>query len=118
MEMLVIADEIIRMTRFLMGGLPVNKETLALEAIARAEPGEGFLADDHTMDNFRTAQWAPKIIDRNQYDIWQAAGSKDMFTRANEYAKEILAEHKVPPLPEEAEKLIAEVLAERNAERG
>jgi trimethylamine--corrinoid protein Co-methyltransferase len=113
MEMLVIADEIIRMTRFLMGGLPVNKETLALDAIARAEPGGGFLADDHTLDNFRTAQWTPKIIDRNQYDIWQTAGSKDMYTRANEHARQILAEHTVPPLPEEAEKVITEVLAER-----
>jgi trimethylamine--corrinoid protein Co-methyltransferase len=117
MELLVIADEIIRMTRSLMGGMPVNKETLALDAIARAEPGAGFLADDHTMDNFRTAQWAPKVIDRNQYDVWQAAGSKDMFTRANEHARQILAEHEVPPLPEEAEKVIAEVLAERNAEK-
>ena len=114
MEMLVIADEIIRMTRYLMGGLPVNKETLALEAIARVEPGAGFLADDHTMDNFRSAQWAPKVIDRNQYDVWQAAGSKDMFTRANERAHQILAEHQVPPLPEDAEKVIAEVLAERS----
>jgi len=116
MEMLVIADEIIRMTRFLMGGLPVNRETLALEAIARVEPGEGFLADDHTMDNFRSAQWMPSLIDRNQYDVWQAAGSKDMFTRANERAKQILAEHEVPPLPEEAEKRIAEVLAERSTD--
>jgi trimethylamine--corrinoid protein Co-methyltransferase len=113
MEMLVIADEIIRMTRFLMGGMPVNQNTLALDTIARAEPGAGFLADDHTMDNFRTAQWTPKVIDRNQYDVWQAAGSKDMVTRANEYAKQILAEHEVPALPEEAEKVIAEVLAER-----
>jgi trimethylamine--corrinoid protein Co-methyltransferase len=113
MEMLVIADEIIRMTRHLMGGLPVNKNTLALDAIARAEPGAGFLADDHTMDNFRTAQWAPKIIDRNQYDVWQAAGSKDMFKRANEFARQILAEHEVLPLPKEVEKVIAEVLAER-----
>ncbi len=117
MEMLVIVDEIIRMTRSLMGGVPVNKNTLALDAIARAEPGAGFLADDHTMDNFRTAQWAPRVIDRNQYDIWQAAGSKDMFTRANEYARQILAEHEVSPLPEEAEKVIAEVLAERSAEK-
>ncbi|MBC8509161.1 MAG: trimethylamine methyltransferase family protein [Anaerolineales bacterium] len=113
MELLVIADEIIRMTRFLMGGLPVNEETLALEAIQRVEPGAGFLADDHTMDHFRTAQWAPKIIDRNQYDIWREAGSNDMYTRANERAKEILAGHVVPALPKEAEKVIAEVLAER-----
>ena len=113
MELLVIADEIIRMTRNLMEGLPVNRETLALDAIARVEPGAGFLADDHTMDNFRTAQWAPRVIDRNQYDVWQAAGSKDMFKRANEYARQILAEHDVPPLPEDGEKVIAEVLAER-----
>jgi trimethylamine--corrinoid protein Co-methyltransferase len=117
MEMLVIADEIIRMTRSLMGGVPVNKKTLALGAIARVEPGAGFLADDHTMDNFRAAQWAPKVIDRNQYDVWQAAGSKDMFTRANKHARQILAEHEVPPLPEEAEKTITEVLAERNAKK-
>ncbi len=117
MEMLVIADEIIRMTRALIGGLPVNRETLALDAIARVEPGAGFLAADHTMDNFRTAQWAPKVIDRNQYDVWQAAGSKDMFTRANGIARQILADHEVPPLPKEAEKVIAEVLAERSAEK-
>jgi trimethylamine--corrinoid protein Co-methyltransferase len=117
MEMLIIADEVIRMTRSLMEGLPVSKKTLALDAIARAEPGAGFLADDHTMDNFRTAQWAPKVIDRNQYDIWQAAGSKDMFKRANEYARQILAEHEVPPLPDEVEKVIAEVLAERGEKK-
>jgi trimethylamine---corrinoid protein Co-methyltransferase len=117
MEMLVIADEIIGMTRYMMDGLPVNKDTLALEAIARVEPGAGFLADDHTMDNFRTAQWMPKIIDRNQYDVWQAGGSKDIFTRANERANQILAEHEVLPLPEEAEKVIAEVLEERNSKK-
>lgn len=114
MEMLVIADEIIRMTRFLMEGLPVDRESLALDAIARVEPGAGFLADDHTLDNFRTAQWAPSIIDRNQYDVWRESGSKDMFQRANERAKQILADHQVPPLPDDAERVIADILAERS----
>jgi len=117
MEMLVIANEIIGMTRFLMNGLDVNRETLALDAIARVAPGEGFLADDHTMDNFRTAQWAPKLLDRWQYDVWRESGSKDMFRRANERAREILAEHEVPPLPEEAEKVISDVLSERGGGR-
>jgi len=65
------------------------------------------------LDNFRTAQWAPKILDRWQYDVWRDAGSKDMFTRANERAREILGEHEVPPLSDDAEKVIADVLAER-----
>lgn len=117
MEMLVIADEIIRMTRFLMEGLPVNKNTLALDAIARAEPGGGFLVDDHTLDNFRSAQWVPHLNDRYQYDVWKEAGSKDMFMRANERARQILSTHQVPPLSGEAEKMIATVFAERNSSK-
>jgi trimethylamine--corrinoid protein Co-methyltransferase len=115
MEAVVIADEIIRETRFLTGGLDINPTTLALDAIARVKPGGGFLADDHTLDNFRTSQWVPKMIDRSRYDSWKAAGAKDMFTRANERAREILAEHEVTPLSEDAESVITEVLAERAA---
>ncbi len=112
-EMLVIADEVISMTRFLTEGIPINKETLALDAIGRAEPGSGFIADKHTYKNFRTAQWLPDIIDRNVHDSWQEKGSKDMFTRANERVRKILAEHTVAPLPQEAEDVFAEILAER-----
>jgi trimethylamine--corrinoid protein Co-methyltransferase len=113
MEMLVIADEIINMVRFMMGGVVVNETTLALDAVARAGPGRGFLADNHTLDNWRWAQWRPEVIDRSRYERWVERGSKDMFTRANERARQILAERETPPLPEEAEAMIAEVLAER-----
>ncbi|MEA3439096.1 MAG: trimethylamine methyltransferase family protein [Chloroflexota bacterium] len=115
MEALVIADEIIREARFLTGGLDINPTTLALDAIARIRPGGGFLADDHTLDNFRTSQWIPRMIDRSRYDSWKAAGAKDMYTRANERALEILAEYEVTPLSEDAEAVITEVLAERAA---
>jgi trimethylamine--corrinoid protein Co-methyltransferase len=113
MEMLVIADEIIRMSRYYMRGVTVDENTLALDAIARAEPGGGFLADEHTMEHFRTAQWMPELIDRHQFDVWESSGSKDMRTRATERAQEILAEYDVPDLPEEAEAVIKEVLEER-----
>lgn len=112
-EMLVIADEIIRMMRFLGGGVPVDTNTLALQAIDRAQPGSGFLADEHTMENFRTAQWLPDIIDRKRHSAWEKSGSKDMYTRANERARQILAEHQVPELPPAAEQVFAEILAER-----
>jgi len=46
---------------------------------------------------------------------WKAAGSKDMYKRANERAREILAAHQVPPLSEDGETVIAEILAERVA---
>jgi len=116
MEMLVVVDEIIREVRYVMGGVEVSERTLAREAIHRAKPGGGFLADDHTLDNWRWAQWRPELIDRMRYDRWVEEGRQDMTTRANARAHEILAEHEVPPLPEAAEEVIAEVLKERETE--
>lgn len=117
MEMLVIADEIISMTRVLTGGMPVNETTLALDATSRVRPGGGYIADPHTLKNFRTAQWAPQVIDRTYFDDWKEAGSRDMYQRANEKAQEILAEVEVPPLPDEAEAVIREVFTEREQAR-
>jgi trimethylamine--corrinoid protein Co-methyltransferase len=114
MEMLVVADEIIREIRYVAGGIEVSERTLAREAIHRARPGGGFLADDHTLDNWKWAQWRPGLIDRMRYDTWVKKGSKDMTTRANERAREILDEHEVPPLPDEAEQVISEILKRRS----
>jgi trimethylamine:corrinoid methyltransferase-like protein len=47
--------------------------------------------------------------------MWVKRGSHDMAARANERARQILAEHEVPPLPQEAETTIAEVLERRQA---
>ena len=115
MEMLVIADEIIDMTFRFMQGVPVNQDTLALEAIARTRPGSGFVADEHTLSHFRESQWSPRIIDRKRYDIWEKAGSKDMRERANLRAKQLLNEHQAPPLPQAVEEVIEDVLKERNS---
>ena len=117
MEALVIADEVIDQTRFLIKGIEVSPRTLALDATARVRPGGGYLADDHTLDNWREAQWHPDLIDRARYEDWVQAGSRDMFARANARARRILKEHQVPALPEEAEALIKDILARRAAER-
>jgi trimethylamine--corrinoid protein Co-methyltransferase len=111
MELLVIADEIISMTRRFLDGVPVNPETLAIEAIARAHPGSGFLADESTFKHFREHQWSPKLIDRRRYDSWKSGGEKSMFQRANERARQLLSKHQTPPLGlqvEEAIKLVFE----------
>jgi trimethylamine--corrinoid protein Co-methyltransferase len=98
-----------------MDGVEVSERTLAREAIHRAQPGGGFLADDHTLDNWKWAQWRPAIIDRARYDGWVADGRQDMKARANARARQILTEHQVAPLTEAAEETITEVLARRAA---
>jgi trimethylamine--corrinoid protein Co-methyltransferase len=115
MEMIVMADEIIRDVRRVVAGVEVSERTLARAAIQRSMPGAGFLADDHTLDNWQWAQWRPELIDRQRYDRWVADGRKDLTTRANERARRILAEHEVQPLPAAVEDVIAEVLSQRAA---
>lgn len=117
MEALVIADEVIQRARLLVEGVEVSPRTLALDATARVRPGGGYLADAHTLHSWKWAQWRADITDRERYDEWVKKGSQDMFTRANERARQILEEHQVPPLPEEAEAVIQEVLDERAARR-
>ena len=68
-------------------------------------------------DSFRTAQWLPQLIDRSYYDDWQENGAQDMSDRATARAKELLAEHTVPPLPDAAESVIMDILEERQAGR-
>ncbi len=113
MEMLVMADEIIREMRYIVGGIEVSDRTLAREAIHRIRPGGGFLADEHTLQSWKWAQWRPALMDRTRYDRWAEQGHRDLTSRANRRARAILAEHQAAPLPAEAERVIAETLSKR-----
>ena len=113
LEMVVMANELIAMSRFFTEGIKVNQETLALEAIERVatgEPGSIFLMDDHTFENFMKAQFLPVLLDRNRYDSWKEAGATDVYQRCNTEAKRILSEHQVEPKPDEVIKEIGRIL--------
>jgi trimethylamine--corrinoid protein Co-methyltransferase len=102
LEMVVMADELIAMSRFLTEGIRVDQETLALEAIKRVaggEPGSIFLMDDHTFEHFMQAQFLPLLLDRSRYDLWKEAGGTNLYQRCNLEARRILAEHQVDPKP-------------------
>jgi trimethylamine--corrinoid protein Co-methyltransferase len=113
LEMVVMADELIAMSRFFTEGIQVNQETLALEAIERVAgggPGSIFLMDDHTFEHFMQAQFLPLLLDRSRYDSWKEAGATNLHQRCNSEAKRILAEHQVEPKPDEIVKGINRIL--------
>ncbi|MBE0431321.1 MAG: trimethylamine methyltransferase family protein [Dehalococcoidia bacterium] len=104
LEMVTMADELVAMSRFFARGIPVNKDTLALEAIervGRGAPGSIFLMDDHTFEHFMEAQFLPGLLDRSRYDAWKEAGSTDLYRRCNAEARRILSEHQVAAKPGE-----------------
>jgi trimethylamine--corrinoid protein Co-methyltransferase len=113
LEMATMVNEMVAMSRFFSEGIPVNNETLALEALERVisgGPGSIFLTDDHTFKYFMQAQFLPKLLDRSRYDSWEEAGATDLYKRCNIEARRILSEHQVEPKPAEVLQGIAGVL--------
>lgn len=100
LEMVTMANEMVAMARHFTGGIPVNEESLALNALERvknAGPRGMFLSDDHTFDHFEQTLFLPRLLDRSRYDSWEAAGSHDLYKRSNAEARRILDEHQVAP---------------------
>ena len=114
-DLLVICDEIIGQVRRMQEGIPVDRETLAVEAIKRVGPGGHFLSDQHTLDHFRE-HWKPGLTDRQTHDRWQAKGTTTMGQRAKAKIKHILETHKPQPLPPEVEQQIDHILARAETE--
>jgi len=113
LEMVAMVNELVAMSRFFVGGIPVSKETLALEVIERVatgEPGSIFLTDDHTFENFMQSQFLPKLLDRSRYDSWEKAGALNLYQHCNAEAKRILLEHQVEPTSDEILREIDRVL--------
>jgi trimethylamine--corrinoid protein Co-methyltransferase len=101
-EMLVMADELVAMSRHFTEGIAINADTLALETIDRVSLGGDqaiFLTDDHTMDHFREAHFHPKLLNRARYDSWKEEGGDDLYARCNSKAQKILSNHVVKPKP-------------------
>jgi trimethylamine--corrinoid protein Co-methyltransferase len=112
LEMVVMANDLIAMSRFFASGIPVDKDTLALEAIERVAKRTGsiFLMDDHTFDHFEKALFLPDLLDRLRYDAWENEGRMDLYARCNSEAKKILSEHQAGSKPEKTVKAIDSIL--------
>lgn len=99
LEEIVMVDEFIAMNRRLLSGIEVNRDTLAVEAIAETGPGGHYMTSEHTYRYMRQVQWRPTILNRHGRDKWLADGSLDLAAKARLKAQKILATHEVPVLP-------------------
>ena len=103
LEMVTMADELVAMSRFFTRGIPVDTETLALDAIQRVAsggPSSIFLLDDHTFEHFMRAHFLPRLLDRSRYDSWKDAGALDLYRRCNTEARRILSAHQATTKPD------------------
>lgn len=112
---MVMDNEFARMIKYLVQGIPVNDETLAVNVIKEIGIGKDFLSHASTYKHMRT-QSQPKLIDRRMREDWQAAGATDIYQRALEEARYILENHKPDPLPDDVLAAIRSIVEEAEAE--
>ena len=108
-ELIVMVNEAIEQVKKFAYGFEVNDETLAIDLIEKVGPGGNFLTEDHTLKHFKEV-WYPKLMNRDIYENWSAAGSKTLAEVCNEKAKWILENHKPKPLKKEVKMKIDEIL--------
>jgi trimethylamine--corrinoid protein Co-methyltransferase len=110
LEMLVMNDEIIAMTRRILRGIEINDDTLMLDPIDRVGPGGYFLVERETAERCRQEVWTSSLMDRDAWEIWTAAGAPNMLDRIRQTVRTILATHRPPPLPKGAAEEIEAIL--------
>ncbi|WP_455277188.1 trimethylamine methyltransferase family protein [[Eubacterium] cellulosolvens] len=104
LELVTICDEIASMITYLLKGIEVNDDTLALDVISKVGPGGHFLTQKHTIDHLRKEHWMPFLLDRQMRESWVKNGSKDLLERAREKTRDILSNHNPNPLSKDIEK--------------
>ncbi len=114
---LVLDCEFARMIKFTVQGIPVNDETLAVDAIKEIGPGRDFLMHPTTFKGMRN-QSKPEIIDRRMRDVWVSKGATTAYDRAMEKVRWILENHHPDPLPDEVLARIRSIVEQAEAEIG
>ena len=111
MEMVLFGDEAIAMCRRFTRGVELDEIALAADAIDAVGPGGHYLTSSHTLDNFKTAHWFPRFMDRQNYETWEKNGSQDMHDPLNAGVRKILEEHEPLLIAGEKREEIARILA-------
>ena len=116
LEYLTICDDLIGMARRVVDGIKVDEESLALDIVDKVGPGGHFLAEEHTLENFKTETWYPRLFTRQVYEKWEADGSKTLFDKANEKVIDILENYEPEPLPKEVQQKMKDIIANAEAQ--
>jgi trimethylamine--corrinoid protein Co-methyltransferase len=112
LQQLMMGNEIIGMARHIAGGIRVDEETLAVEAIAQASEEGDYLGLDHTARHFRDQFWFPQLSDRYRHGEWEAGGEQTMGHRMRERVRKVLSEHRADPLAGEVTAKLDEIAGE------
>jgi len=104
------------MMLWLLQGLTVEEEDLALDAYREAGPGDNFLSTTHTLRHFATANYQSELAEAGPFEAWSEMGRPDAETRAHRRWTEMLAAYQEPTIDPGVEESLRDFVARRKRE--
>ncbi len=86
-EKMVVDNEILGMCQRVLRGIEVNDETLATDLMAAKEPGECYVAEEHTVRHMRDEFFVPRLANRDKREDMEPGD--DALSRARRFVQEI-----------------------------
>ena len=114
---MVIDDEIAGAVQRLRRGFAVDDETLAVELTRAVMDGDrNFLAQRHTVQHMRRGEvWMGNLaVAEGTWNVWREAGRPTATENAHERAQHLLSTHRVPPLAEDQDRALKQVIMSVN----
>lgn len=106
-EFMVLVNDVVTSVKHYMEGIPVTKETLALDIIDKVGPGGHYLQEEHTMDHFKKIKYS-ELFERQVYENWKKAGEIKLEQRLQELTLEKM-KHRPKPLSDDVVKALDEM---------
>ena len=115
-EKLIIDAEILQLLSESLQPIEVNRDTLAMDAIAQTPPGGHYFGAAHTMQRYEDIFYSPLLSDWRNFETWRDDGALHSYQRANQIWKTLLNEYEAPPLAESIADELKEFVAKRKAQ--
>ncbi len=115
-KLIMDADRLGSYQKVLNQGLDTSDDAFARDAYEEVDAGGHFLGCAHTMRNYQTAFYEPKLSDSENVESWEEGGSKDMRRRAYERWNQMLNEYQPPAMDEAKKEELAAYVAKRKEE--
>ena len=100
----------------MLEGMTIDDNQLAHSAYRQAGPGQNFLSVDHTLENFKTANYRSDLLaDTQSFEQWTDSGKLDAQQRAHLKWKQMLHEFEDPGLDPAIDEALVEFVQRKKA---
>ncbi len=117
-EKLVLDVEMLQHMMEFLTPIEISEDELGLEAIGRVPTGGHFFGDEHTMERYESAFYAPFLSDWRTWEAWNEDGAATATQRATGVWKRALADYEEPALEPAISEALDDYVGRRKIEIG